>query len=244
MSDPTKLRFTTFNTLLGRFAPSPADQLHRAPLVLDRMRHVIPTPDNARTLSRRSSIYALQETSENWAGWLKDRLPGYLRFWRGEQVLLFDSATWAHTQCWDVDFYTGYHGAILAPLTHKATGVTVLAVSAHMPPWSKVGTSRRDETFAKLFAELDEHPRVLLGIDANSHTFALDAVGDPHGMVNARWSSPAPRAIGAVFRTHDPYRDGTAIDHILGRGATFRGYYNRNSGAASDHQTVTAQVTL
>ena len=228
----TRFRVVTFNVLGTRFSQT-WDQRRNA--VLSRLGHVL-----RRTAPARASVYLLTECGADERSFLKANLPGsYLTWSRGAQTILFDTAKWRHSTVGSMDLgTTDYHGAVWAPLQHLETDRTVVFCAFHLPPKGLVGQRFQKQRFRLLLSALDTFATCVIGGDANNRhapRWARD-----FGLVSA---IRAPQRVNHDRTTLDPFVVGAPIDHLLGRGISWRSYLNQDAGSASDHQMVTARAT-
>lgn len=229
----TRFRVVTFNILGKRFSDTWDDRRDR---VLRKLRHVLPQAGPAR-----ASIYLLTECGEDERAFLKAHLPSqYLTWSRGAQTILFDTATWQHSTVGSMDLgTTDYHGAVWAPLAHRETGRSLVFCSFHLPRKAERGEQFQEERFRALLNTLASFPTCVIGGDANNRR-APRWAGD-FDLVSA---ITAPDRVNHDRTTFDPFEAGDPIDHLLGRGVSWRSYANQDAGSASDHQMVTARATV
>ncbi|MBP7406072.1 MAG: endonuclease/exonuclease/phosphatase family protein [Candidatus Microthrix sp.] len=120
-----------------------------------------------------SSVYLLTEAPDVLRTNLRARRPGGLARWlvweRGAQAIMFDRTKWQHGEESSVVFGpTSYHGAKIAILTHKVTGLRAQFVVLHLPPSSVASEPQRKAYLDKLIEALDPNLSTVIGGDFNS----------------------------------------------------------------------------
>lgn len=210
----TKLWATTFNCLDPRFGGR--------------------VGDDAKVIkAAAASVYLLTEAPlsvRNAIRASKAGGPARWKVWeRGSQAIVFDSSKYFWTSSRTVVFGpTSYHGAVIAVLTHRATGRRVQFVALHLPPKSVASESYRQAQLYRLLVGLDRSLPTIVGGDFNSEAAETWAKGQ--GFTAAK--------------TGPTVDNGKRYDYLLIRGGSWTKAELRNPGAASDHLAVRAHAVI
>ena len=209
----TKLWATTFNCLDPRFGGR--------------------VGDDAKVIkAAAASVYLLTEAPlsvRNAIRASKAGGPARWKVWeRGSQAIVFDSTKYSWTSSRTVVFGpTSYHGAVVAILTHRATGRRIQFVALHLPPKSVASEAYRSRLLS-LLAGLDQSLPVIAG-----------------GDFNTEWAATWAKGLGfAAAPTGATTDHGRRLDWLLIRGGTFTKAELHNAGPASDHLAVRAHAVI
>lgn len=210
----TKLWATTFNCLDPRFGGR--------------------VGDDAKVIkAAAASVYLLTEAPlsvRNAIRASKAGGPARWKVWeRGSQAIVFDSTKYSWTSSRTVVFGpTSYHGAVVAILTHRATGRRIRFVALHLPPKSVASEAYRQSRLLSLLAGLDQSLPVIAG-----------------GDFNTEWAATWAKGLGfAAAPTGATTDHGRRLDWLLIRGGTFTKAELHNAGPASDHLAVRAHAVI
>ena len=210
----TKLWATTFNCLDPRFGGR--------------------VGDDAKVIkAAAASVYLLTEAPlsvRNAIRASKAGGPARWKVWeRGSQAIVFDSTKYSWTSSRTVVFGpTSYHGAVVAILTHRATGRRIQFVALHLPPKSVASEAYRQSRLLSLLAGLDQSLPVIAG-----------------GDFNTEWAATWAKGLGfAAAPTGATTDHGRRLDWLLFRGGTFTKAELHNAGPASDHLAVRAHAVI
>lgn len=211
---PTKLWATTFNCLDPRFGGRVGDDAKVIKAAAASVYLLTEAP-----LSVRNAIRASKSGGQSrWKVWE-----------RGAQAIVFDSTKYSWTTSRRVMFGpTSYHGAVIAVLTHRATGQRIQFVALHLPPKSVASESYRQAQLYRLLVGLDRSLPTIVGGDFNSETAETWAKGQ--GFTAAK--------------TGPTVDNGKRYDYLLIRGGSWTKAELRNPGAASDHLAVRAHAVI
>lgn len=192
------------------------------------------TSDDAKVIkAAAASVYLLTEAPEAERIAIRKGKTGGLPRWkvweRVSQAIMWDSTKWAHTVSTKIVFGpTSYHGAVIAILTHRATGLRVQFVALHLPPKSVASEAQRKAHLDRLMGRLDPKLPTVVGGDFNSESAAT-------------WTRPYGFAAAPTGATTD---HGKRLDWLLIRGGQWTKAELHNPGAASDHLAVRAHAVI
>lgn len=210
----TKLWATTYNCLDPRFGGKTSDDAKVIKAAAASVYLLTEAPEAVRTAIRKSKTGGLAR----WKVW--ERI---------SQAILFDSTKYSWTTSTKVVFGpTSYHGAVIAILTHRATGRKVQFVALHLPPKSVATEAYRKGSLDKLMGKLDPKLPTIIGGDFNSESAAT-------------WAKPYGLTAASTKATTDT---GRRIDYLLIRGGQWTKAELHNPGAASDHLAVRAHAVI
>lgn len=215
----TKLWVTTFNCLDPRFGGRVGD-------------------DAKVTKAAAASVYLLTEAPLSVRNAIRASKSGGQSRWkvweRGAQAIVFDSTKYSWTTSRRVMFGpTSYHGAVIAILTHRATGQRVQFVALHLAPKSVRTEAKRKADFDLIMGKLDPKLPTIVGGDFNSEAVAT-------------WAKPYGFAAAPTKATTD---HGRRLDWLLIRGgqstaAEWTKAELHNPGSASDHRAIRAHARI
>ena len=215
----TKLWATTYNCLDPRFGGKAGDDAKVIKAAAASAYLLTEAPEAVRTAIRKSKTGGLAR----WKVWE-----------RVSQAILFDSTKYSHTTSTKiVTGPTSYHGAVIAILTHRATGRRIQFVALHLAPKSVASEAARKADFDRIMGKLDPKLPTIVGGDFNSES----VVG---------WARPYGFAAAPTKATTD---HGRRLDWLLIRGgqsttAEWTKAELHNPGSASDHLAIRAHARI
>jgi len=232
-------RVVSFNVEGARWGGGRAAWLRRLPHVVARIRRCLDdsTPANPSIIlaTECGVMEAADLRKALGAGWKSTTFLYSTILYKG----------WTIGKRWVKTWNKGTHGAVIAEL--KRDGLTVNAVCSHLPPFVWRAKMRK-RCIAQLASFLKgwKDP-IVIGGDFNWRS-SLESYAAMLGFKSARLT--AMTKVNAGYRTNLGWGMGSAIDYILTRGLTVRGYVVMRRwnpvthSTASDHHMVTVQASI
>ena len=191
--------------------------------------------DDAKVIkSAAASVYLLTEAPESVRTAIRKSKTGGAARWlvweRVSQAIMWDKTKWAHTTSSKVVFGpTSYHGAVIATLTHRATGRQVQFAALHLPPKSVASEAKRKGYLTSLLAVLGKSSLpTVIGGDFNSESAPA-------------WLRAAGYTVTTTAATTDK---GARYDYVAVLGGELLAAEVHDPGPASDHKAVRAKVRV
>lgn len=210
----TKLWATTYNCLDPRFGGKASDDAKVIKAAAASVHLLTEAPEAVRTAIRKSKTGGLSR----WLVWE-----------RVSQAIMWDKTKYAHTTSTRVvTGPTSYHGAVIAVLTHRATGRRIQFVALHLAPKSVASEAKRKADFDLIMSKLDPSLPTIIGGDFNSE--AVESWARPYGLTAAK--------TGATVD------NGRRYDWLLIRGGSWTEAELHDPGKASDHLAVRAHAVI
>ncbi|MGC4151487.1 MAG: NlpC/P60 family protein [Propionicimonas sp.] len=210
----TKFWATTYNCLDPRFGGKAADDAKVIKAAAASVYLLTEAPESVRTAIRKSKTGG----TARWKVW--ERI---------SQAIMFDSTKYSWTTSTKVVFGpTSYHGAVIAILTHKATGRRIQFVALHLPPKSVASEAQRKAYLDKLMGKLDPKLPTIIGGDFNSEAATT-------------WLKPYGFTVTNTPATTD---HGRRYDYVAIKGGSITKAEMHDPGSASDHLAVRAHAVI
>ncbi|HML52380.1 MAG TPA: NlpC/P60 family protein [Propionicimonas sp.] len=190
--------------------------------------------DNKVIAAAAASVYLLVEATSRIRTAIRKAKKGGLARWlvwnrtdAHDQTIMFDRTKQAHTTRVPLSL-GGYHGAVMAILTHRVTGQKIQFVTVHLQPKKLATEASRKKAFETLMGAVSKTLPVIIGGDFNSE--AVESWAKPHGFT--------------VAKTGATVDHGKRYDWLLIRGGSWTKAETHNPGAASDHLAVRAHAVI
>ena len=210
----TKLWATTYNALDPRFGGKTSDDAKVINAAAASVYLLTEAPEKVRTAIRKSKIGGLSR----WLVWE-----------RVSQAIMWDKTKYSHTVSTKVvTGPTSYHGAVIAILTHRATGRPIQFVALHLAPKSVASEAKRKADFDRIMGKLDPSLPTIIGGDFNSESAPT-------------WAKPYGFTAAKTGATTD---HGKRYDWLLIKSGQWTKTELYNPGTASDHLAIRAHAVI
>lgn len=192
-------------------------------------------------VAAKADVYLINECPSSVRYAMRDGLPGGRGCWkvweRGSQAIIFDSVRLSYTTSYKVNFpHVSYQGAVVAPLTDRATGCSLVFGSYHLLPNSKSSDATQKAEIRQVAAEMRRHSGVrILGGDGVNDNAWLPG-----------WDDAREKAANSSTRDAKTYQGKAITDRIHSDHLTpvdWRGY-NVKPSSGSDHALVITAVNI
>ena len=192
-------------------------------------------------VAAKADVYLVNECPSGVRYAMRDGLPGGRGRWkvweRGSQAIIFDSVRLSYTTSYKVNFpHVSYQGAVVAPLTDRATGCNLVFGAYHLLPNSKSSDATQKAEIQQVAAEMRRHSGVrILGGDGVNDNAWLPG-----------WDDAREKAANSSSRDAKTYQGKAITDRIHSDHLTpldWRGY-NVKPSSGSDHALVITAVNI